>query len=293
MKPDLISIILTGASGLVGSKFISDFDYKYDFINLDRRDPVTPADILDYNSIAKLLNSSNAQHVVHLAAFTDVTAAYTQNGDKSGPAYQINVLGTQNMVRACEKTNKHLIHISTAYVFDGEKESLYTEVDQPQPIEWYGQTKYEAEKLVTAANCPWTILRIDTPFRSDNFNKPDQARKILATITSHLPLFTDHYFGPTYLDDFSRVLDWVIRTNTTGLYHASSGEKWSDYEFGKLIAETKNLKSEIIKGSLAEYLKQTSRPYQHNTAMDASKLKSKLDFELTNIEKAISELEIN
>jgi len=245
-----------------------------------------------YLILHKFQNSAS-KFVIHMAAFTDVSKAWEQKGDQNGAAYQINVVGTQNIITACQKTDKHLIHISTAYVFDGAKEGLYTEDDRPRAIEWYGQTKLEAEKLIQESEINWTILRIDQPFRSDSFAKVDIAHRIIEGLQSGnlYPQFVDHYFGPTFIDDFARVLDCVIRKKLTGLYHASAGEKWSDYDFASLIRETRSIASlPIKKGHLADYLKTMSRPYQKNTAMSCEKLKLELDFKMKTVEEAVGSL---
>lgn len=285
-------IIATGLNGLVGSKFRDDFNHTYEFQNLDIRDPEEPVDITNASQILDIFKKSPAQWVLHLAAFTDVSGAWDQRNDKNGPAYQVNVTGTKNIVEACKATGKHLIHISTAYVFDGNKEDLYTEEDSPNPIEWYGETKYLAELEVEKLQQNWTILRIDQPFRSDMFPKEDTAHRIIRGLKSNslYPQFIDHYFGPTYIDDFSKVVDWVIRTKASGLFHASSGEKWSDFDFAQTINSTLHLEGSIQEGHLDEYLKTLKRPYQKNTAMNCEKLKSQIDFKLKSIQNALLEL---
>lgn len=280
-------ILTTGLSGLIGSKLASDFAEKYDFQNLDINHPTHPTDITKLADVQRTFAASPAEFVVHFAAFTDVTAAWQQTGDTSGPAYQVNVVGTENIVRAAAETGKHVIHISTAFVFDGEKTEPYLETDPTHPIEWYGETKVLAEQAVQATTAPWSILRIDFPFRSDPFPRPDIVRKTVANLQKGYPLFTDHHFGPTYIDDFVKVIDWVIRTRATGLYHASSGESWTDYDLGKLLNEHFQLGLEVKAGSLAEYLKTSNRPYQKNTALNCEKLKKSLDFELVPIHIAI------
>lgn len=283
------TILVTGGNGLVGSNFIQKYSDSYLFEGLDISNPKNPVDITNQEQVFKAIEHSTAQYIVHFAAYTDVTGAFNQTGDKSGSAYQVNVVGTQNIVAACKNFNKHLIHISTAYVFDGEKEGLYTEADPMNPIEWYGQTKAEAETAVCSSDIAWTVLRIDQPFRSDTQVRPDVVRRIAEGITSGklYPQFTNHYFGPTFIDDFSRVLDFVIRTKTVGLFNASSGEKWNDYDFAQQVNQTLSLGGTVTAGDLAAYLKTVSRPYQKNTAMDVSKLKSVLDFELLSIQDAL------
>jgi len=287
------AILGTGLNGLVGSKFVSDFANHYQFDNLDLRDPERPVDITNYQQVEKIIAQSSADFLIHFAAFTDVTAAWQENGDKNGLCYQVNVHGTQNIALACQKYHKHLIHISTAYVFDGQKESLYTEADPLSPIEWYGQTKAWAEELIQSTpNLNWTILRIDQPFRSDPFPKLDLAWKLITGMKQGkiYPQFNDHFFGPTYIDDFAKVLDAVIRLQLTGLFNASSGEQWTDFAFAQTIAQKKQLNYQVEAGSLNDYLKTSQRPYQKNTALAVDKLKAVLDFPLRTIDTAIAEI---
>ena len=286
-------VLGTGLNGLVGSKFVKDFQDKYEFDNLDLRDPKRPVDITNLDQLEDIIAQSSAKYLIHFAAFTDVNAAWEQRNDKAASCYQVNVVGTKNIVQACQKFDKHLIHISTAYVFNGEKETLYTEADPLSPIEWYGQTKAWAEEVVQKSeNLSWTILRIDQPFRSDLFPKLDIAHRLIEGMRAGkiYPQFSDHFFGPTFIDDFAKVLDAVIRFNLSGLFNASSGEKWTDYDFAKTISQKLNIDYQVEEGSLKEYLKTSQRPYQKNTALSTKKLEEALDFKLTNIEEAISQV---
>lgn len=287
-------LLITGLNGLVGSRFAKDFGDTYEFDNLDVRDPKQPADITRYDQVLARFEASSATHVIHLAAYTDVTGAWQQTDDTNGTAYKVNVVGTENIIKAAEQTGKHVIFISTAYVFDGEKNEMYTEEDVPNPLEWYGKTKFLAEDIVRKSSTPWVILRIDQPFRSDPFEKVDTVHRVISGMKEGklYPQFTNHYFGPTYLNDFSKILDFSIRKNLTGLYHASSGEQWTDYEFAKLVSTTLGLGFEVQKGDLDAYLKTSQRPYQRNTAMSTEKLRMILDFSPKSVSEAIREIEI-
>ena len=289
-----IPLLATGISGLVGSKFAQLYSDKYQVQSLDINHPSQPTDITNLDQVLLALSNSPASTIIHLAAFTNVTQAWNQKGDKNGLAYQVNVIGTKNIIEACQLTNKHLIHISTAYVFDGKIDEMYSEQDQPNPIEWYGQTKYQAELLVQDSDLDWTILRIDQPFRSDLYPRADVLRKIVAGLKNKSlpPQFSNQWFGPTFIDDFAKVLDFFVTNKITGLFHASSGEKWSPFEFAVIINKKLGLKGEIKPGDLNEYLKTINRPYQKNTAMRTDKLKAIIDFELTSVKKAVAKCEI-
>lgn len=286
-------ILTTGLNGLIGSKLAKDFDQTYQFENLDLLHPTQPVDITQYDQImVRFEAAASAKYVVHFAAYTDVTGAWNQRDDKTGVAYKVNVGGTENLIKACAATGKHLIHISTAYVFDGKKTQPYLETDPASPIEWYGQTKAWAEEAVQSSNIPWTMLRIDMPFRSDAFPKIDYAHKLIKGMTEGklYPQFNNHYVGPTFIDDFVKVIDFIIRTKTAGLFHASSGEQWTDYDFAKMVSEKLNLGFDVTAGDLTAYLATLERPYQQNTALNCDKLKQVLDFKLNTVTEAIGKL---
>ncbi len=286
-KPHILG---TGLNGLVGSKLLSDWSEKYQFENLDISDPTHPVDITDRDQVMAAVSASAAEVIVHFAAYTDVTGAWNQRDDKTGPAYRVNVLGTENLVAAAAANGKYLIHVSTAYVFNGEKESPYVETDPMSPIEWYGQTKAWAEEKVAAGTNPWVIFRIDQPFRSDVAPRPDVVRRIITGMKEGTlyPQFTDHYFGPTFIDDFSRVIEWAIRQRPTGIYHASNGEQWTDFAFAEAIKNRFGLEFDLQAGDLEAYLAKSNRPYQRNTSLNCSKLFSQLDFKPHTISEALA-----
>lgn len=269
----MIPVLGTGLSGLVGSKFVSMFEGKYACENMDLTKGV---DILNEEQVEKKVSSSRSEFILHFAAFTDVTKAFEQKGDKEGPAYKVNVIGTRNMVRAAKKHGKHLVHISTAYVFDGEKPTPYVETDPVHPIEWYGQTKAWAEDEVTGADLSYTILRIDRPYRLDEFPKADLLHKVIEKLKTNTlpPQFADTSWTPTSIEKFSGILDFVLEHKPRGIYHATTEDIFSDYTFALWVKEQYQLSGEVKKGSLTEYLKTTNRPYQRNTALDTIKLRA-------------------
>lgn len=285
------SVIGTGLNGLVGSKIVNELSNELQFENIDISDKNNPIDITNIQQVESFISNSSASAVLHCAAFTNVTAAWEQTGNKSGIAYAINVVGTRNIVSACKKFNKFLVHLSTAYIFDGTKDELYTELDTPHPIEWYGQTKLWAEEEVTSIIDQATILRIDQPFRSDTYPRADILHRILNQLKedSLPPQFTDHSFGPTYIDDLAKTILWFIQTKTTGIFHTTNGERWNDYDFARKVAEAAHLSTRVKPGSLVKYLTTSQRPYQKNTALDTTKLQQLIPHKPTPVSEAITQ----
>lgn len=283
-------IIGTGLTGLVGSRIVSLLSDKYTFTNLDITHPTHPVDITDEKSVELALAATDAKYLLHCAAYTDVTGAWNQSNDKTGSCYRVNVLGTEHLAKSCARHGIHLLFLSTAYVFNGETSSPYVESDQPHPIEWYGQTKLLAEEVVRAqATAGWTVLRIDQPFRPDSFAKLDTAHRVLSQLLAGTlpPPFADHTFGPTYIDDLANVLDWCIQSSPQGIYHATSGEAWTDFTFAQEIAHHLSYTGKILEGSLEAYLLKATRPYQKFTALNTAKLQQESGQSFTSISQAL------
>jgi dTDP-4-dehydrorhamnose reductase len=234
-------------------------------------------DILNKQSIHEKIKNSSAECVLHLAAFTDVNAAQEQNGDKSGSCWQVNVVGTQNIVEVCKELNKHLIHLSTGYVFDGQKSEAYTENDTTNPTDWYSVTKTEAEKVVQSLLPDSTILRINFPYRTDEFVKRDIWHKMADALQAGKtgPFFADHFFTLTPLEWFAQVMHWAIETRPTGIFHATTDKVYSDYTLAQEIATSLGLNpASIQKGSLTEFNKTAARPYQPSLILSNHKLQT-------------------
>ena len=158
-----ILIAATGLTGLIGSRLEELLSRDFEWRALRYEDGF---DITDREKVDRAIGEFNGETVLHLAAFTDLNAAWKENGDKTGLCYRINVLGTRNIAAVCRKNGKYLIHASTDAVFGGDKKSAYTEEDRPSPIEWYGQTKAWAEEEVLKSGVGGTIVRFAYPFRN-------------------------------------------------------------------------------------------------------------------------------
>jgi len=285
-KPLLIG---TGLSGMVGSRFTELFKNDFNFVNLDL---TTNIDITNKAQVESALAEHSSSTVLHLAAFTDVSKAFEQNGDKSGSVYQINTIGTSNIAQACQKHNHYLIHISTDFVFDGKKSTPYTETDQPKPIEWYGQTKYWAEQEVEKSNCQQVIIRTAFPFRAKFPPKKDLVRNILDKLKTNslYPMFTDQIITPTFIDDLCQALKVVISKKPTGIYHITNNTSLSPYDLAQKIAQVFQIKTDIKQGSFKEYLRQDPRPRQQYLKISNLKAKQDMDITMPTINSALSNL---
>ena len=288
-----LPLLTTGLTGLVGSHFAEKFQSKYDFFNLDL---ATGVDITDPQKVEAFITSHPAPVLIHFAAFTNVNEAFKQTDDKSGICYRVNVEGTKNIVNSCKKHGIHLVHISTDFVFAGNKQEPYTEQDPRHPIEWYGQTKAWAEEIVENELFSYTILRIGYPFRAYYEAKPDIVHKILAGLKSGnlYPQFSDMVITPTPIHTFSQILDRVVAQKPQGIFHAHGSTALSPYQLARLVAKIFGYDPDQVKeGSLQEFLKTTNRPYQQYLHMDNSKIQKTLDITIPTIDQSLEEIKVN
>jgi len=281
-------VLGTGLSGLVGSRVVElNPEYNFSDLSLD-----TGIDILNSGQLETAFKMFSGDTVLHLAAFTDTNAAWDQKEDKTGMCYQLNVIGTQNIVDLCKKYNKYLVYISTDFVFDGTKKGKYTEEDTPNPIEWYGQTKFESEKI--AGSIDATIIRIAFPYRAKFDIKTDLVRKIISKLSSGevCKLFEDQITTPTFVDDIALGLIKVIDDPKPGIYHLVGSSSQSIYQLGHLITRVFNFDPDLVEASsLTEYLQTpAARPYAPNLALSNEKFISEFGFKPRTLTEGLEEL---
>lgn len=258
----MIDIIGTGLSGLVGSRVKELLKDSFVFQDLSRE---TGYDITDVSSLEDTITASKSSWVFHFAAFTDVQGAESQRDQKDGPAWQINVEATKNLAEICKNTHKKLLYISTDYVFSGDKE-MYAEDDTPQPMSWYGVTKYEGEKQVYPLGDQMVIVRISNPYRSHPVGKMDFVHKIVERLKNKLQVQApeDQEFSPTYIDDLASAIQAIVKANASGIYHVCSKEGITPYSAALDIASTFSLDTAFVEPTTYEtYFQGKAKAPQH------------------------------
>lgn len=265
-----MKILGTGLTGLVGSRIVELLSDRCEFESSE-------VDIISRDEISKKVQASKASIVLHLAAKTDVDSCELDKELKDqGEAWRVNVLGTENVALACSRTNKKLIYVSTDFVFDGENppDGGYSEEEVPNPINWYGQTKYEGEKIVQGSNTHWAIVRIAYPYRAC-FKRNDFARSIISKLQrgEKITAIRDHVMTPTFIDDIAGALETLIFKNKTGIFHLVGSQFISPFEVAVLISDVFNFdKSLIQKTTRDEYFKsRAQRPF--NLSLRNDKIK--------------------
>lgn len=263
-------VLVFGASGMVGSYFIknlSDFEIK--------APSALDVDIVNPESIQAQMENFLPQVVVNLAAYTNVEEAENQKDDQNGICFKVNSLGPKNLALACQKFDTKFLHISTEYVFDGQKEnSPYTEEDVPSPINWYGMTKYLGEQFVLESGAENTIVRLSMPYTGYFSDKKDIARFFLDELKGkrEIAAIDDQRITPTFISGIAAALKAVIEKMPGGIYHICSKGSTTPFKFAKLIARQFNLDQSLVKPvSFKDYNKQKKAKLLKNSWLNPAK----------------------
>jgi dTDP-4-dehydrorhamnose reductase len=234
-------ILITGVGGLLGTEVMKMCDgvgtYFKDNPNMKN---TMEMNIVDKKNVIKVLSKVNPDCIIHCAALTDVDYCEKFRDE----AYKVNVLGTKNIVDFCEENNTRLIFLSTDFVFDGVKGN-YTEGDEPNPINYYGYTKLEAEKLVQRLE-NYVIVRTSVIYGA---NKKNYVLWVIDELRNRktINIVYDQFNSPTLNTNLADALIKFAKNNLKGIYHCAGSERISRYDFAIKIANIFNLDKSLIK----------------------------------------------
>ncbi|MES1207171.1 MAG: dTDP-4-dehydrorhamnose reductase [Pseudomonadota bacterium] len=183
-------------------------------------------DVTDERAVIRAIEETSADVVFNCAAYTNVDRAE----DEPDVAYRINAIGPETLARATTDLGVKLVHYSTDFVFDGERERPYDEFDAPSPQGIYARSKLAGEQLAAAAGDQVFVVRVGCLYGHAGRNFPSTIlRRLLAGETIRAD--RERVGTPTWVRDVARVSAELARTDFFGLYHCTSaGEtSWADY----------------------------------------------------------------
>lgn len=291
-------LLVTGSTGLVGSRFVELFKNKFSITTIGRNNVDIKINLTSENEVFKTTASSDADAVINFVAFTNVDGAESEKGKKSGEVYTLNALLPLWLAQACKKSGKSLYHISTDYVFDGKKQDCpYTEKDTPKPVDsWYSITKYRGELNVAKGfkdEEDFAIIRVSYPYSGVYERKLDIARIVVSRLSqeqSYLGI-TDQKVKPTSVDDIANALSLLLKKRGFGIFHVagnfSPNEYITPYKFAVKIAEIFELDSSLITPvTFFEFSKERKAPRPQHTWLDTTKIES-FGLNVTHIDEAL------
>lgn len=255
-------ILVTGVKGQLGFDVVNELEKRgHTAIGVD----VDEMDITDAEAVEKEMKADDLDAVIHCAAYTAVDAAE----DNREICMRVNADGTRNIARVCKELGLKMVYISTDYVFDGKGERPWEPDDARNPLNVYGESKYQGELAVEECLDKYFIVRIAWVFGVNGKNFIKTMLK-LAENHKEVNVVNDQTGSPTYTYDLAVLLVDMVETEKYGRYHATNEGLCTWYEFAKEIFRQAGLDVKVNPVSSEEFPAKAERP--HNSRMDKSKL---------------------
>lgn len=263
----MTKILVTGSNGMLGQMLDEVLSENHKLTLTDKHN----MDITDKDSVNKIISETDPDFVIHAAAFTAVDDAE----DQRELCTEINVEGTRNVATAAANNNAGVIYISTDYVFDGKKESPYTEKDPTDPLSHYGKTKLEGEAIVGQLCKDHYILRVAWLFGENKQNKNFVETMIKLAEKGPVKVINDQVGSPTYTKDLAEIIKKIIEEKPDkGIYHFSGKGKATRFKFAQEIYKQANVKADLESIATKDFFAKAERPaYSY---LDKSKIERDL-----------------
>jgi dTDP-4-dehydrorhamnose reductase len=263
-----MKILITGSNGQLGSELsVLSKNFNASFIFTDKEE----LDITNAHATAALITSIKPDFIINAAAYTAVDKAESE----SETAYLINAKAVENLAAVSKKINAKLIHISTDFVFDGTKNTPYSEDDAPNPLSVYGKSKLQGEQVCLQQNTEAIIIRTSWLYSSfgNNFVKTILR---LASEKKELRVVHDQKGTPTYARDLAHAILHICRhekvKSTSGIFHYSNEGACTWFEFASEIVALSEKDCQVIPIKTHEYPTAAVRPKY--SVLDKNKIAS-------------------
>lgn len=253
-------IAVVGSGGQLGSQIVKDFKDR-DLVNFDY-----PTIDLSKPETLEIITKTRPTIIINCAAYTNVEKAEQEQEQ----AHKINANGPAALAKIAKEINALLVHVSTDYVFDGEKGSPYTEKDKTNPINVYGKTKLAGENAVAKSGCRYIIARTAWLY---GMSGPNFILKMLELGRSRprVKVVDDQFGSPTFTKELAIAIMRLIDKNQTGIFHVVCRGSASWYNLADKVFETAQLPAKLE--SVDSNAFPTIAPRPVNTVLSTEKLK--------------------
>lgn len=261
-------IAIIGAGGQLGSDLVRALKGS-DITPFTHRD----IDINVHEAASDILSSARPDIVINTAAYNLVD----ESEDNPEQPFATNTFAVRNLAKVCERIGSVLVHISTDFVFDGEKGRPYKETDPPNPVNLYGVSKLAGEYFARNISTRYYIFRVASLFgitgsrgKGGNFV---EAMIKKAEKGEQIAVVSDLVMSPTYTWDAAVKINEVLMGRAPfGIYHLVNSGNCSWYEFAKAIFDIAGTSYEIEPKTVSEMGLRAKRP--RLSALDNERLRS-------------------
>lgn len=265
-----MNVLIIGANGFTGRNLLHHLSShaEYTVTGSSLRPDIRPesgyafiqADLTDYAAVENMIRRVSPDVVINTSALS-VPDYCEQHREE---AYSVNVAAIRHLAECCDAAGCQLIHLSSDFVFDGRKRTLYTEEDLPAPVNYYGETKWLGEQAVAQACRNWAVARVVVVYGKA---LPGQHGNILQLVKTRLErgepirVVSDQWRTPTWVKDVCRGIELLALSRTNGLFHICGNECLSIADMAYHVADYFHLDRSLIQPVTTEEMKEaTPRP---------------------------------
>lgn len=293
------TILITGGNGFLGQKLIEKLIEKphYSIVATSKSEnrnfiqkgyTYIPCNFTDNTALQSLLEEVRPDHIIHTAAMSSVEAC------ENDPTLceKVNVEAVYQLGQYCAQYDKHLVHLSTDFVFDG-KNGPYKEDDVTNPCNAYGESKALSETRLLSTACRAAILRTILVYGINGDAKRSNlvlwAKKQLGN-NNQINVVSDQWRMPTFVDDLADACILAIEKEATGIYHISGDEMMSILDVVYRVADFWNLDKSLVNPiRAADIGQENNRPRKTGFVLDQAK--TALGYSPTPFIKSLKKIE--
>ncbi|HEU4859646.1 MAG TPA: SDR family oxidoreductase [Chitinophagaceae bacterium] len=263
-----MKILITGANGFLGYYLVEQlltknfsvtatgkgecrlpftYDKNFQWLTMDFTDPFSIHDVFENIKPAV---------VIHAGAMSKPDECETNQM----LAYLVNVEGTVQLLINSANLKSFFVFVSTDFVFDGET-GMYDEDDKPDPVNYYGRTKLEAEEAVKEYEFNWAIVRTVLVYGKNHSGHSNILKIVKEKLEKgeEYSVVDDQLRTPTFVEDLARGIVSIIERKATGIFHLSGKDILTPYQMAIKTAEHLRLDSSVIKKVTAAGFSQPAR----------------------------------
>lgn len=293
-------ILIVGCNGLLGQALVSYYSKRNDveihlssieenFIG-NNQFAYSKVDISKRNEVKKLFLDFYPDYVINAAAYTDVDGCEVNRE----LAWNVNVNGVKHLVEGCRIVDAQLIHLSSDFIFDGQA-GPYHEDARPNPISYYGRTKFASENEIKIGGINYLIIRTNVLYGVQKGVKKDFVEWVVENLKQdkQINVVTDQWNNPTYVEDLVEGITLAIDKRKRGVFHIGGLEYLSRYDFALKIADIFFLDKSLINQTTTDKLNQKAkRPLRSGLIILKAQAElgykpHKLEDNLTNIKQKL------
>ena len=248
-------ILVTGANGLLGQKLITLLLKQKDIeviatsrgesrIQGLNNNAYHGLDVTNKADVLKQLALLHPDVVIHTAAMTQVDDCEL-NPEECKVA---NIEAVKNVVAGCEQQGAHLVHLSTDFIFDGSEGPLLEDAI-PNPVNFYGETKLIAEKVIIESNINWSIARTVLVYGIvPGLSRSNIILWVKDNLEKHntIKVVDDQWRTPTLAEDLAEGCWLLAKDKVAGVYNISGKDMLTPYEMAQMVAKHFNLDNKYI-----------------------------------------------